>query len=361
LGGDEGATVSVEKEKILYMVGLLVGVIVYALIFVYVYKGNLAYFIKLVIRGRPEDIAVAYLGRVAYLFLEGMIWWSILRMFHRVSLTKVCEVMFAAIFVEFIIPIGGATEVARYLLAVKLKLTDKEGAAASIFAHRLINSAAILITTFTSLVLIGANLGLYIGLGIPALIIFGGNVALYLLPKYKWVERYGDRFLNKVGLSIKGMSENYRFRMSQIRSAYLLLALAFSLAIMERFANALFGIGVAGIIGLNLSIPKSILAFDSLYTVMWLFPVMTPGGIGVFEFFQTGLLTYLGIGVAEAATISIITRIYYIIGDYPFFAVSAFMLGYSGKGLINQLMRARKAEKGMPEDSASKGRSINNS
>ena len=336
---------SERRGKILYAMGLAIGVIVYAVIFIYVYKGNFAYFIELIAKGNPKDIIIAYLGRVAYLVLEGLIWWSILRIFHKVNVLKVCEVMFAAIFVEFIIPIGGATEVARYLLAIKLKLTDREGAAASIFAHRLINSTAILLTTFTSLALINAPLSLYAGLGIPALIIFGGNAALYLLPKYKWVEKYGDRFLKKVGLSIEGLSENYKFRMSQIKNAYPLLALAFVLAILERLANAVFGMGIAGIIGLNLFMPKSILAFDSLYTVMWLFPAMTPGGIGIFEFFQTSLLTYLGIGVAKAATISIITRIYYIIGEYPFFAISAFELGYSGKGLIRQLIKAREVRR----------------
>ncbi len=352
---------SERREKALYAIGLAVGVVIYALIFIYVYKGNVAYFIELIAKGNPRDIVIAYLGRVAYLVLEGLIWWSILRMFHKVNVIKVCEVMFAAIFVEFIIPIGGATEVARYLLATKLKLTDREGAAASIFAHRLINSTAILLTTFISFFMINAPLSLYVGLGIPALIIFGGNVALYLLPRYKWVEKYGDRFLKKVGLSIEGMSENYRFRISQIKRAYPLLALAFGLAVLERLANAVFGIGIAGIIGLNLSLPKSLLAFDSLYTVMWLFPAMTPGGIGVFEFFQTGLLTFLGIGVAEAATISIITRIYYIIGEYPFFAVSAFALGYSGSGLIKQLIKAREAGEEIAEENQANKESINNS
>ncbi|MCD6324444.1 MAG: flippase-like domain-containing protein [Desulfurococcales archaeon] len=333
------------KEKATYIVGLLIGVVIYLLIFIYIYKGNLGQFIKIVTRGSPESVVLAYVARVGYLICEAMIWWAILRIFGKVSVIKVWEVMFAAIFVEFVLPVGGATEVARYLLAVKLKLTDREGAAASIFAHRLINTLAILLTTFISLIIIQAPFPLYLGLGIPSLILVGGNAALYLLPKYKWVEEYADKFLRRVSMSIEGMSENYRFRMNQIKRSYRLIALAFLFAFLERLASGIYGIEVAGITGIDISLPKALLAFDSLYTIMWLLPALTPGGIGIFEFIQTGLLTYLGIGMDSAATISIVSRIYYVLGEYPLFLLSALGLGYSGKELIKQLIRSRqKAE-----------------
>ncbi len=329
------------KSKATYAAGIAIGMLLYLVIFIFVYKGDLRTFLTIISRGNPESVLFAYLARVAYLFFEAMIWWSILRIFGKVSILKTCEVMFAAIFVEFILPVGGATEVARYLLAVKLKLTDREGAVASIFVHRLINSITILLTTLVSLILVSAPYPLFLSLFIPALILVTGNVALYILPKYKWVERYADKFLNRVGMSIEGMSENYKFRVSQVKKAYPLLALAFAFAFLERMANGLYGVEIASIAGINLPFPSSLLSFDSLYTIMWLFPAITPGGIGIFEFIQTGLLSYLGISVDAAATISIISRLYYVIGEYPLFVISAVGLGFKSKDLLKQLTRYR--------------------
>ncbi len=336
-----------DREKATYVAGLLLGVVIYLLIFLYIYKGNIGKFLEIISRGSPETVLLAYVARVGYLICEAMIWWSILRIFGKVNVIKVWEVMFAAIFVEFVLPIGGATEVARYLLAVKLKLADREGAVASIFAHRLINTVTILITTFISLIMVHAPIPLYLGLGIPSLILVIGNAALYLLPKYKWVEEYADKFLGRIGMSVEGMSMNYNLRMEQIRKSYGFIMLAFSFAFLERLANGLYGIEVAGITGIPLNLPKALLTFDSLYTIMWLFPAITPGGIGIFEFIQTGLLTYLGIGVNSAAAISIVSRIYYVFGEYPLFVLSAVGLGYSGRELIKQLIKSREsADKG---------------
>jgi uncharacterized protein (TIRG00374 family) len=333
------------RSKVTYAAGIAIGILLYLVIFIYIYKGDFRTFITVVSRGNPESILFAYIARVAYLFFEAMIWWSILRIFGKVSILKTCEVMFAAIFVEFVLPVGGATEVARYLLAVKLKLADREGTVASIFIHRLINSITILITTLISLILVSAPFPLFISLFIPALILVSGNVALYILPKYKWVERYADKFLNRVGMSIEGMSENYKLRMSQVRKAYSLLALAFAFAFLERIANGVYGIEIASIAGINLPFPSSLLSFDSLYTIMWLFPAITPGGIGIFEFIQTGLLSYLGISVDAAATISIISRLYYVIGEYPLFVISAVGLGFKSKDLLKQLARYKGSTK----------------
>lgn len=333
------------SKKATAVIGLFIGIAIYAVIFIYIYEGNIEKFLEIATRGKPESVVLAYIARVGVLVFHALTWWAVLRAFGKVNLLKVAEIIFAAIFVEFIVPIGGATEVARFFLAVKLGLTDREGAIASIFAHRLVASVSILVTTVVALVSVGAPLSLIISLGLPALGLVGGNAALFVLPKFRRVEIYTSKLFARFGMTVDGLSKNYEFRLNQLKKATPLLALAFLFAFLERFTNGFYGMEIAGIAGIDLSFVKSLLAFDSLYTIIWLLPALTPGGIGVFEFIQTGLLTYLGIGMDEAAAMSIISRAYYVVGEYPLFAASVIALGYNVKEFLKQALGNMKNNK----------------
>ncbi len=326
----------VEYSKRLTVMGIVIGVIAYAVIFLYIYKGHFLKFFYIISRGDVEDAVVAYVARVAAITCHALAWWIIIRTFRKVSPLRILKITFAAIFVEFIVPVGGATEVAKLFLVLKLGSLNREEGIASILMHRLIVSLTIFLTTLLSLILINAPPILFIVLGLPALGLLLVNVGVYILPKSKRVERLADRFFSRFGISVAGFAKNYELCMGKIKRYKKLLLLATLMAFGERLSNAVFGMAVAGIAGTHLSMPQAFLAFDSLYTIIWLLPAITPGGIGIFEFIQTLLLSYIGVGVQEAATMSIVSRIYYVVGEYPLFVASVAALGYSVKSFIRQ-------------------------
>lgn len=326
----------VKYSKRLTVMGIVIGIIAYAVIFLYIYKGHFLKFFYIISRGDIEDAVVAYVARVAAITCHALAWWIIIRTFRKVGLLKTLEITFAAIFVEFVVPIGGATEVAKLFLILKLGSLNREEGIASILMHRLLVSLTIFVTTLISLILISAPPILFIVLGLPALGLLLINMGIYVLPRSKKVEHLADKFFSRFGISVTGFAENYRLCIAKIKKYKKLLVLATLAAFGERFSNAVFGMAVAGIAGTHLGMPQAFLTFDSLYTIIWLLPAITPGGIGIFEFIQMLLLSYIGVGVQEAATMSIVSRIYYVVGEYPLFVASVAALGYSVKSFIRQ-------------------------
>ncbi len=346
---------SLEYSKRYMVFGLLIGVAAYAVIFLYVYKGHFLEFFKIISHGNAEDAAIAYVARVAAITCHALAWWMVIRIFRKgVSPLKILEITFAAIFVEFIVPIGGATEIAKLFLILKMKVLNREEGVASILIHRILISAAILITTLASLILIWAPPALFIFLGIPAGILCAMNAGVYVLPKSKRVERLAHRILSRFGVSVEGFAESYKRCLAKVKKNWKFLMPAVLFAFGERFSNAVFGIGVGGVAGVHLTLPQAFLTFDSLYTILWLLPAITPGGIGIYEFIQTLLLSYIGIRVQEAATMSIISRIYYVVGEYPLFIAAVAGLGYSVRSFLRQALKARPKE-GLPSKAGSSG------
>ena len=326
----------VKYSKRLAVIGIIIGIIAYAVIFLYIYKGHFLEFFYIVSKGDIEDAVIAYVARIAAITCHALTWWIIIRAFKKINPLKILEITFAAIFVEFIVPVGGATEVAKLFLVLKLGFLDREECTASILMHRLITSLAIFVTTIVSLSLINAPPILFIVLGLPTLGLLLVNMGVYILPKSERVERLADKLFSRFGISVTGFAENYKLCMAKVKKYKKFLVLATLMAFGERFSNAIFGIAVAGVAGTHLGLPQAFLAFDSLYALIWLLPAITPGGIGVFEFVQMLLLSYIGVRVQEAATMSIVSRIYYVVGEYPLFIASVAALGYSVKSFIRQ-------------------------
>ncbi len=326
----------VKYSKRLAVIGIIIGIIAYAVIFLYIYKGHFLEFFYIVSKGDIEDAVIAYAARITAITCHALTWWIIIRAFKKINPLKILEITFAAIFVEFIVPVGGATEVAKLFLVLKLGFLDREEGTASILMHRLITSLAIFVTTIVSLSLINAPPILFIVLGLPTLGLLLVNMGVYILPKSERVERLADKLFSRFGISVTGFAENYKLCMAKVKKYKKFLVLATLMAFGERFSNAVFGIAVAGVAGTHLGLPQAFLAFDSLYALIWLLPAITPGGIGVFEFVQMLLLSYIGVRVQEAATMSIVSRIYYVVGEYPLFIASVAALGYSVKSFIRQ-------------------------
>jgi uncharacterized membrane protein YbhN (UPF0104 family) len=319
------------------IIGAIIGAAVYIGIFMHIYGGNIASFLEVISFKDPKVIAGAYITRFLGPIVHATSWYILILTFRRISYLKVVAITCTSVFVEFIAPIGGITEVVKLALITKLGLLNKEEAIATIAAHRVVVTAMIACTTFLSLYAVNASTNLYLSLMIPSLVLVGLNIGIYLLPRSKHVERILVRLGSKFGVSFEGMADIYSKKINYYITKWYLVFLATTIAVWERLLNGIFGLFVANMTNMSLNIFQSLLAFDSLHTIIWLLPAITPGNVGIYEAIQTALLNLLGISVKEAAAMSIITRVYFLIAEYPTFAASVAFLGLSVTGIIKTL------------------------
>ncbi|MCD6428981.1 MAG: flippase-like domain-containing protein [Desulfurococcales archaeon] len=318
-------------------IGILIGIAAYIVIFAYVYKGNFIKFIDIVAHGNPVDAFAAFLLRILVSIVHATVWFFVIYALRKVDYVKVLSITGVALFFEVIVPIGGVTEVVKILLTIKLRLLSKEEAIASLLIHRVLTSLGIIIVTIISLLAIKASLATCLGLLIPAAILLSMNIGLCLVPTSKRIERLLNRYGGRFGYNFEGLSYAYIEKLIRIRRAVPFILIAFTFAILERLVNGFYGIFTASLIGTHITLPVSLLTFDTIYAILWLFPVVTPGQLGIYEFIQTGILSHLGISLDEAAAMSIISRVIYVLGGYVVFAVFITLLGLSVRSLIAEL------------------------
>jgi len=304
------------------------------------YRGSLEVFISSFRGGNGLFIIASFAARVTVLTVHGLAWWILMRAFKKLSLGKVLKVTYTSVFTEFLIPLGGITEIVKVALVTKLKLLNTADTIASLFAHRIVLSLSILTTTLLALIIINAPLILFIVLLTPATLLTLGNIVGFVVPSSKKIESFINRIVARFGFNISGFSAKYSSSMRSLGSNSIPLTLSFIVELLERFANALFGYFIALSIGIKISLLKSLLAFDSLYVIMWLLPLVTPGGLGIYETIQTTLLSFLGIEINQAATASIISRLIYLSVGYGLFTLSLTSLGIGFKSVIKSISRS---------------------
>jgi uncharacterized membrane protein YbhN (UPF0104 family) len=72
--------------------------------------------------------------------------------------------------------------------------------------------------------------------------------------------------------------------------------------------------------------------------IIWLLPIVTPGNVGIYELTQTGILSLVGVSKGMAALLSVLTRVFIMLGEYPLFLAAAVSFGLSVKNL-SQLVK----------------------
>ena len=158
------------------IVSIVIGSAFYILLFMLAYRGSLEVFINSFRGGNGLFIIASFAARVTVLTIHGLAWWVLMRVFKKLSLGKVLKVTYTSVFTEFLIPLGGITEIVKVALVTKLKLLNTADTLASLFAHRIVLSLSILTTTFIALIVINAPLILYIVLLAPATLLTLGNI-----------------------------------------------------------------------------------------------------------------------------------------------------------------------------------------
>jgi len=322
------------------IVSIVIGSAFYILLFMLAYRGSLEVFINSFKGGNGLFIIASFVVRAIVLTIHGIAWWILMRVFKRLNLSEVLKVTYTSVFTEFLIPLGGITEIVKVALITKLKILSTADTLASLFAHRIVLSLSILTTTLLALVIINAPLILYIVLLAPAILLTMGNIIGFIVPSSKKVESFVNKVIARFGFNISGFSTKYSSSMRSLSSNPVPLISSFIVEIFERFTNAIFGYFIALSIGIKISLLKALLAFDSLYVIMWLLPLVTPGGLGIYETIQTTLLSFLGIEMNQAATASIISRLIYLSVGYGLFTISLTSLGVGFKSLIQSISRS---------------------
>ncbi len=318
------------------LVAVAIGLVAYTTLVAVVFKGDLSLFLRIISRASPRAVVTGYALALVVPVIHGSTWYLLLRVFREVSKLKVLAAVFVAIFSEYIAPIGGITEFVKIFIAVKLLNFRLEEAIASVLMHRLVLSASICAVTLASLVAINSSPILYASLLLPSLGLLALNVGILVLPSSKWFEGFLTNISRRFKVDVSVVSAEYRKAVTKFRNSLPYLIGAVLLTVTERFVNGLYGMVVGSMLGLNITLPQSILAFDSLRAIVWLLPLITPGSLGVYEFIQTTLLSLIGIPLQEAGTASIVNRALVLASNYPLFLTSTAYLGVKATQLVKE-------------------------
>jgi len=329
-------------------IAVVVGLLSYAIIFLVIYRGSIGEFIDIVSHGDPIAALFAALFRASALIMHGITFFIILYALSReMRLMKVIQITSTSIFVEFIAPVGGITEVAKIYFLKELGIASVEEAYAAVAMHRILLTGSVTAATVVSLSILHAPMLMWLVLVIPALGLLAANTAILLAPASPKIEGLIVRVSTKFGHDLRGFSSKYREVFMRLLSSKRYLALALVMAFGERLSNAVFGVATAGILGVQIPVWEAVIIFDSLQTIIWLLPAITPGGVGIYELLQTLLATWLGISPDTSAALAIMTRALFIIGEYPIFLASTMALGLSLKKVVS-LAEKEKGAIGAP-------------
>ncbi len=336
------------KVRRYILIAVVVGLLSYSVIFFVIYRGSLSEFLEIVSHGDPVAALFAALFRASALIMHGVTFFVLLYALSReMRLIKVIQITSTSIFVEFIAPVGGITEVAKIYFLKEFGVATVEEAYAAVAMHRILLTGSVTAATVVSLYVLHAPALMWIVLVLPALGLLAANTAILLAPTSPRIEHLLVRMSRRFGHDLRGFSGRYRDVFTRLLRARKYIILALAMAFGERLANAVFGVATANILGLNMPVWEAVIIFDSLQTIIWLLPAITPGGVGVYELMQTLLATWLGITPDTSAALAIMTRALFVVGEYPIFVASTMSLGLSLRKVVS-LAEKEKASIGAP-------------
>jgi len=283
---------------------------------------------------------VAILIRVLTPIIHGLSWFlanHICRI--KIGIKDVIEITLASLFVEYLIPIGGTTEIAK---ATFLSLRVGVGldlAASTIILHRLSTSLAMFTVTFISVMNLLAMNALHWTLGTIALISLGMvlfNTILLLIIRY----RKFRILLQKLSIKLKLISNISYTELPSVNLREFFLM--FLLSIIERFTVILSALSVSRALGLDISLPLIIIIFDSIKIIVWLLPVITPGCVGIVDLLQVSVLKSLGISENYIATLVLTITSTTLISNLPLMGLAALKVyGASLNKIVNLIKSAK--------------------
>jgi len=294
-------------------------------------------------------LMLSMLLRLSSLFLHTITWYLLLRIACReVPLGKVITIVLIAVAIEFLIPIGGAAEAIKVLLITQLTSTPSSIALAALLMHRQLIILTTLITTLIAIYWTDIPWSASITIILPILGLFALNTVVLLTPSHPKFETLVDRLVRRFNTSLAGFSNQYK---DSLRSIVDLskpeLYMALMAVVLEKISNSLYGVCLGASLSIHIDILRSLLAFDSIYAVIWLLPLITPGNLGIFETIQILLLKILGITSKSATLLALTNRVVMVVAEYPLLPPLSAYLGIHLKQLasnVSEFLRNNKSK-----------------
>ncbi len=261
-----------------------------------------------------ELFALAILVRGTTPLLEAIqLYFSVMALGRRVSFRGVFRGMSASLATEYVLPIGGLVEIYKAFYLVRNSLSLNE-ASQIVFLHRFVLSLSMLAELLIVVLAMSVGLQLLIPLSIIILILVGTNILGFIAFRIPRVAEKLSRFLQRIRY-LQRYSYIFVFRAGRVSLIPLAIALLF--AIVERLAIGFSGYLTCLAMGLSISFIEALLLFDMIQTVLWLVPIVTPGGLGMFETIQLVAIKSLGIEVAAASVLPLAYRLVTVIALLP--------------------------------------------
>ncbi|MEM0014042.1 MAG: lysylphosphatidylglycerol synthase transmembrane domain-containing protein [Zestosphaera sp.] len=327
------------------LLALAVALISYTILFLVMYLSDISFVYDILLRRKSLGYALlALTSRMASVTLHALTFYVLVKMFGGIALSDVLKITYISIFTELIVPIGGITEVTKFALLNRYTSLASSRTILGIASHRVVTTLTM--TFFMVVALVGLHVSLprAMILVMPAVALLIINVALLALPRSRKLESLVNRVLRTSGKRGElRFHEEYNNEFLKLATRHDLILLATSLSILERLANVLHGYSLSLLIGVSLNVWQLVLGFDSIYMIMWLLPVVTPGNVGIYELTQTGVLTLVGTDRGVAALLSVLTRVFIVLGEYPLFLLAMLSFGISLKSVLSYVEEAKKS------------------
>jgi len=275
----------------------VVGLTTYFTLAKELFSFGLSNIVDVLCHASPALLIAAIAVRASSALLEGLVFASSSRAVgHGLSLRDSYRGICAALAMEYVLPVGGLTELYKVFFCIRRGYKLHE-AVQIMFVHRTSICTGLAVMTIVALSLVHAHPWLELMLygSIAALITTNiVGITMFIGSLAKSVYR---RFLQSVvPVDIDSLTA---FRPNPLRVRFVALALA--IALIEHFAIAVSGYLTSRSLGIGLDYVQSILVFDVVQSTLWLLPAITPGSLGVLETFQLLALKGIGMGGAAAA------------------------------------------------------------
>jgi len=307
----------------------------YTLLFAFIYTNNIGDVLALLTRSESFGyVSLALLTRISSVTFHALTFFILLRAVERVRLSEVVKVTYVSVFAELIVPLGGVTEVVKFALLTRNPSMSASKTLLGITSHRLITTLTMLAFLLLSVVGLHMPASRALVLIVPAAALILINSLLFLMPRSKALESLVNKLYRKLGkdTSIR-LREEYVVDFTSLTKRYNYVLLATLFSVLERLSNVAHGYALALLVGLKLSLWQLIIGFDTIYVIIWLLPIVTPGNVGIYELTQTGILSLVGVSKGMAALLSVLTRVFIMLGEYPLFLAAAVSFGLSVKNL----------------------------
>ena len=313
--------------------------IMVAIFYFYIYSnGYLDMFIKLVTTANYVLVLLAILIKLIPPTIHSYIWYLLLKPYiPRCRLLSIIRMGFTSLYAEYLVPIGGVTEVIKVGLTSMTYGGNLANAVFSVALHRVVNSLALASLAIFAITYVG--IGNFVGLVITllALSMVGMNLTIFLALRSRSVaKRLGK--LTKRFFRIEYTVEGLKL------PNYSIVASALALSFVEHTLTACSSYLMAKALSIEIGFWEVVIVFNSLYAVVWFLPVMTPGFIGLLDWIQIEVLNFLGLTKSIATTLVIYNTVIRLIAEVPMFTVAMVKTIGGGLSKVGDIVAKFKAK-----------------